>query len=84
MQSQSAEPGSTLVGETTYRLVAHRFETRPIPPLKLKGFEGEVPAFQLLKLRERADAARGIPGVVSPLIGREKELDLLQQSFDRQ
>ena len=73
----SAEPGTTLIGETTCRLINHRFETRAIPPLNLKGFEEDVPAFQLLELREHADAARGIPGIVSPLIGRERELEKL-------
>jgi class 3 adenylate cyclase/tetratricopeptide (TPR) repeat protein len=78
----SAEPGTTLLGETTCRLVAHRFETQAISPLKLKGFDERVPAFLLIKQRERTETARGIPGTTSPLIGREKELEKLVTLLD--
>lgn len=73
----SADPGKTLIGETTSRLIAHRFEAQAVPPLQLKGFEEAVPAFELIRARERPEAGRGIPGVVSPLIGRERELEIL-------
>ncbi len=71
----NADPGKTLMGETTARLITHRFEASAITSLELKGFEGEVPAYELIRARERPEAARGIPGVVSPLIGRERELE---------
>jgi class 3 adenylate cyclase/tetratricopeptide (TPR) repeat protein len=73
----SAEPGTTLIGETTYRLVNHLCETEAIDPLQLKGFDKPVPAYRLLKVRERTESGRGIPGIDSPLINREAERQTL-------
>ena len=69
----SAEPGSTLIGDTTCRLINHLFETETVGPLQLKGFDEKVIAHRLIKLRERSEPGRGIPGINTPLIGRETE-----------
>jgi len=74
----SAEPGSTLVGDTTCRLINHLFETETVGPLQLKGFDEKVIAHRLIKLRERTEPGRGIPGISTPLIGREKERQQLE------
>ena len=68
----SAEPGMTLIGESTCRLIAHRFETQAVPPLNLKGFDGEVLAFQLLQIRERPNPARRPSGNDHSPCGKRK------------
>jgi class 3 adenylate cyclase/tetratricopeptide (TPR) repeat protein len=73
----SAAPGSTLIGETTYRLISHLFEAEAQPPLQLKGFDQKVLAYRLVRLRERAESSRSIPGLESTLIDRDTEREKL-------
>lgn len=81
---QSARAGDVLVGETTWQLVRDAAEGTPVPPLDLKGKDHPVAAWRLTHV-----AAVGDPGDVrsssvrTPLIGRERELALLRQVFDR-
>lgn len=76
LQSTS-DPGQTLLGENTARLIRHRFELEVREPLALKGFEGEVVAFVLVSERRTPDAERGISGQTSTLIGRQAEQEKL-------
>jgi class 3 adenylate cyclase/tetratricopeptide (TPR) repeat protein len=69
----AAEPGQTLLGENTARLIRHRFELEDRAGLTLKGFQGGVTAFRLVAERLTAEPERGISGLPSPLIGRESE-----------
>ncbi|MFQ5795092.1 MAG: AAA family ATPase [Candidatus Bipolaricaulia bacterium] len=75
----AATPGHTLLGETTARLVRHRFEVESVEPLKLKGFDEPMPAFELVGERAKPESARGIIGLYSPLVGREAEWGKLTQ-----
>jgi len=78
---RAASPGQVLLGEETYRLVRHRVVAEPVAPLTLKGKSGPVHAWRLIAVRSdlpdresRSDA---------PLVGRERELRLLAEVFDR-
>lgn len=73
-----AEPGRTLLGETTARMVSHRFDIIPLEPLSLKGFSHLVPAYELLGERSEPESQRGIRGLQSPLVGRDSEQNELQ------
>ena len=73
----SAAPGTTLIGETTYRLNQQQFEFESLDPLSLKGFDSPVNAYQLIEPSDRTGAGRGIPGLTTPLIGRKRELEAL-------
>jgi class 3 adenylate cyclase len=78
---QAAGAGEVLIGEETFRLVRDAVVAEPVPPLSLKGKAEAVPARRLLRVVPHA------PGVArrldSPMVGRERELGLLVESFDR-
>ena len=78
---QAAAPGEVLVGESTYRLVKDAVEVEPVEPLELKGKSERVPAFRLLTVL--ADVAGHERHLDSPLVGREKELEMLERALDR-
>jgi class 3 adenylate cyclase len=44
----SATPGEVLVSKTTYEAIRDRAETRPVPPLELRGKTEPVDAYVLL------------------------------------
>ncbi len=78
---QAAGPGEILVGEHTLELVRDAVRVEPVPALDLKGKSKPMNAFRLLDV---ADHAAGLDrGLNSPLVGRERELGLLRNAFDR-
>jgi class 3 adenylate cyclase/tetratricopeptide (TPR) repeat protein len=79
---QAAGPGQVLVGERTARLAGPWFELSPVEPLVLKGKSGAVAAWDVGAAREAVEP-RGIEGLPAPLVGRDRELDLLHTTFAR-
>ncbi len=78
---QAAVAGEILIGESTYRLVKDAVEVEPVEPLDLKGKSEPVPAFRLTNVRASGEGhARRLD---SPMVGREKELDLMQRALER-
>lgn len=71
---QAAPTSQVLLGDTTYRLVRHAVEVEEVEPLELKGKAERVPAYRLVEVREAETIDRRRD---SPLVGRERELDLL-------
>ena len=56
-------------------------QVEPVEPLDLKGKSEPVPAFRLIDV---ADHAAGLERpLAAPLVGRERELALLRDAFDR-
>jgi class 3 adenylate cyclase/tetratricopeptide (TPR) repeat protein len=78
---QVAAPGEVLVGDTTYRLVKDAVEVEPVEPLELKGKTERVLAFRLIRVL--ADVAGHERHLDSPLVGRVKELEMLERALDR-
>jgi predicted ATPase/class 3 adenylate cyclase len=77
----AASPGEILIGEPTQRLVRDAVLVEPVEPLELKGKAQPVAAWRLLGVVAGAPAfARRLD---SPLVGRERELALLDQAFRR-
>ena len=81
---QAAGPGHVVVSEGTHRLVDGYFEMEPLGALALKGKAEPMPAWDvrsahLARTRFERDTDRGL----TPLVGRERELDLLQDAFER-
>jgi class 3 adenylate cyclase/tetratricopeptide (TPR) repeat protein len=77
----SARPGDILIGESTYRLVSEAVSAEDVGALTLKGKQEPVRAFRLLEIDPSA------PGwtrrLDSPLVGRGRELALLEESLQR-
>jgi class 3 adenylate cyclase/tetratricopeptide (TPR) repeat protein len=77
---QSAEPGQLLIGPAAHRLTLGRVEVEDIGPVDLKGLERQVWTWRVVGLSggdSRPQAQR------APLVGRDHELELLQNTYDR-
>jgi class 3 adenylate cyclase/tetratricopeptide (TPR) repeat protein len=78
---QAAAPGEVLLGDPTYRLVRDAVAAQPVEALQLKGKDERVPAFRLLDVsRVEAGHRRGLD---APMVGRAKELSLLEHALER-
>jgi class 3 adenylate cyclase/tetratricopeptide (TPR) repeat protein len=78
---QAASPGEILLGAPTFRLVRDGVKVDTMEPIELKGKEGVVEVF---RLREVLPEAEAIPRRLdSPMVGRERERQVLRLAFDR-
>jgi class 3 adenylate cyclase/tetratricopeptide (TPR) repeat protein len=79
----AAPPGEILVSEETARLIHGAVELEPVAPLVLKGKSAPVAAFRVTgPPPELGVSVRGLPGVTTPLVGREAERARLQGLFE--
>src|SRR6266851_4073951 len=78
---QIARPGSVLVSEGTQRIINDFFETLDLGEVQVKG-RAPVRAFEVPRARaHRARLAVAAEGVLTPLIGRDRELPTLIDLF---
>ena len=73
----SAEPGTVLVSENTYRLVPTQFDWEPLGQVKVKGISEPIVVYRPLSPRADAEQLQTY-GLSSPLIGRDKEFNALK------
>ena len=78
-----AEPGTVVVSATTNELVADQFETQPLGQWRLKGVEGPVGVFEVVRPRNRARQRRTAPPTAGPFIGRDAELRQVLEVWER-
>jgi class 3 adenylate cyclase/tetratricopeptide (TPR) repeat protein len=76
---QNAEPGQILMGPAAHRLTLGRVEVDEIGPVDVRGREDPVWAWAAVS----ADGRQPARVAVTPLIGREHELELLENTFAR-
>jgi predicted ATPase/class 3 adenylate cyclase len=76
---QAAAPGEILIGETTRGLLGDRVTVEEVKPFLVKGKRVPVRAARVLTLT--SDTPSTIMG--SPFVGREEELRLLRETFER-
>src|SRR3954447_4150249 len=76
---QAAEPGQVLLGPGAHRLTLGRVEVEDVGPVELKGLEREIWAWRALS--GKSDEVREMQQ--APLVGRDAELELLQNTYDR-
>jgi class 3 adenylate cyclase len=79
----AAEPGTVLVGESTYRLVRPLFEWKPLGEVAVKSVRELVAVYRPLARKDIADKGRGVAGLESPLVGRQVEFRALQEAVGR-
>jgi class 3 adenylate cyclase len=77
---QIAEPGQIVASERTVR-AARTFGSTPLGEIELKGKSDRVSA--VLIIDETGGAERGVPGLRAPMVGRERELELLRSVYER-
>src|SRR5262249_27706975 len=79
-----ADPGALVIAETTHRLAGGLFEYRDLGAVSLRGFAEPVPVWQVLRpsaVESSFEALRA--GALTPLVGREEELELLLRRWRR-
>ena len=77
-----AEPDTVVIAGGTRRLVGDLFEYRDLGAVEVKGIAAPVPAWQVLRpsgVASRFEALRG--SVLTPLVGRDEEIDLLARRW---
>ncbi|MBA3400834.1 MAG: AAA family ATPase, partial [Actinobacteria bacterium] len=77
---QAARPGEILIGPTAYRLAAASLVVEDAGPLELKGMGLSLRAWRLI---DAVDGPGRPMGPRAPLVGREAELELLENTFAR-
>jgi DNA-binding SARP family transcriptional activator len=77
-----AQPGQTLVSQATWRHTRRAFEFRSTI-VDIVGMAEPVTAYQVVRALPHPEKARGIEGLRSELIGREKELHGLRVALGR-
>jgi class 3 adenylate cyclase len=77
----SAEPGTVLVGEPTYRLVRDAAVLEPINPLVLKGKAEPVRAYRVVQVASLSPMRTR--HLDAPMVGRGRESILLAGAFER-
>jgi class 3 adenylate cyclase/tetratricopeptide (TPR) repeat protein len=78
---QAAAPQEVLIGELTHRLVRDAVQVEPVQPLQLKGKAEHVPAYRLLSVSAAVEGYRRRQD--APMVGREAEMALLSEIFQR-
>jgi class 3 adenylate cyclase/tetratricopeptide (TPR) repeat protein len=78
---QAAEPGVILIGDATQRLLTGAVTSELVGPLAVKGKAEAIQAWRLVDVFADAEAVQR--RLDSPMVGRERELALLRQAFDR-
>jgi len=79
---QGAAPANgILVGESTFRATKHVIEYREHESVEAKGKAEPVAVWEAVDARARVGVELG--GPATPLVGRERERDLLVSTFDR-
>jgi class 3 adenylate cyclase len=78
---QAAAPGEILLGAPAFRLVRDGVKVDTMEPLELKGKEGAVEAFRLRDVLPEAEAITR--RLDSPMVGRDRERQVLRLAFDR-
>jgi class 3 adenylate cyclase/tetratricopeptide (TPR) repeat protein len=77
----SAEPGSVLIGEPTYRLVRDAVVAEAVAPLTLKGKAEPVPAYRITAVASLSPMRTR--RLDAPMVGRAREAALLAGAFER-
>jgi class 3 adenylate cyclase len=81
-----APPDGVLIAEATRRLIGALFDYEDIGSVTLKGFAAPIRAWRVLgasKVESRFEALRGGAEQLTPMIGREEELELLLRRWEQ-
>jgi class 3 adenylate cyclase/tetratricopeptide (TPR) repeat protein len=77
---QAAGPGEILIGESAHRLTDGVVQTENVGPLELRGFRRPIDAYRVLAA---VDGRPQVAAVSAPFVGRESELELLENTLAR-
>ncbi|HTJ58414.1 MAG TPA: adenylate/guanylate cyclase domain-containing protein [Devosiaceae bacterium] len=77
----AADPGTVLIGADTHRLVRALFDFTPRGAIELRGKSTAVESFEVVGAKAVPGKSRGLEGLSSPLVGREREFGLLREKL---
>jgi class 3 adenylate cyclase/tetratricopeptide (TPR) repeat protein len=77
---QQAGPNEIVVGPTAARLVRDLVDLEPLGPLELRGWREPIVASRVVGVLE---SGRPMRSLSAPLVGRESELELLENAYAR-
>jgi class 3 adenylate cyclase/tetratricopeptide (TPR) repeat protein len=81
---QGADMGEVVVGPLTESLTRSAIEYAPREPIAAKGKPDPIRAFRAIRPRSAVpEQARGLPAMRAQLVGRQRELRMLLDSFER-
>jgi class 3 adenylate cyclase len=80
LQTEAA-PNTVLIGPTTYAFVRHSVSATPRGPLMLKGKATPIQAYEVTAWIGGQLRPSGVPGLGSPMVGRDTELRRLVQAL---
>ncbi len=75
----AARPGGILVSSQVYQQTRALFDFQTSGNTHIKGFDQPIPAYEVVSDRAEPLPARGIAGLTTTLLGRDDELEHLQQ-----
>ena len=78
---QAARPGTVLVGRRTYAATRRAFRFEGPIALTLKGKEGTVDAFRVLRREAGMEGMRASVGLTTGMVGRGREINALMTSL---
>ncbi|HTE96507.1 MAG TPA: adenylate/guanylate cyclase domain-containing protein, partial [Bradyrhizobium sp.] len=78
-----AEPGAVVIAAATRRLTGGLFDYRDLGTTALKGFAGNVPAWQVLGASAIESRFEAMRTAMTPLVGRDEETDLLRRRWEQ-
>lgn len=73
----AATPGTVLVSADTYRLVKPLFDAESHGAIEAKGKSAPIETYEIIRAKAVPGTVRGLEGVRSPLVGRDRELHRL-------
>lgn len=77
-----AEPGTVLISAETHKLVHGLFEFKARGAVEMKGKQAPVECYEVLGLKAAPGPTRGLEGLTSPLVGRDREIGMLRERLD--
>lgn len=80
LQAEAA-PNTVLIGPTTYAFVSHSVNATPRGPLVLKGKANPIQAYEVTAWIGGQLRQSGVPGLSSPMVGRDVEFSRLSQAL---
>jgi predicted ATPase/class 3 adenylate cyclase len=81
---QGAEPGEVVVGELTHQLTRDAIHYEPREPVVARGKPEPIRAYRAVRAHTQVPIQkRGVPGLHAALVGRQRELRLLLETFAR-
>lgn len=78
---QTAQPGTVQIAEATQKLVAPLFEMEDLQGVEVKGKSEPVRAWRVLRAKAEPGNLRGLTGLRSDLVGRDRETSQLRDAI---